>query len=116
MRYLAADAVALRPMSAGILLANRDATEAPLHVTVLGSPSDPAAVALHTAALRALDSHELVEVRDPKDPAPLPTSVAYPHLERAALFLCSARACSSPVFQGADVRRKIQRAEAQAGQ
>src|SRR5271163_5003552 len=80
MRYLAAGPVALRPLSAGILLANQDATEAPIHVTILGSPSNPDAAALHAAALRSIASHELIEVRDPSDPAPLPTTVEYPHL------------------------------------
>jgi hypothetical protein len=114
MRYLAADAVALRPLSAGILLANQDFSEAPIHVTIVGSPSDPGAIALHTAALRSIASHELIELRDPADPSPLPTSVAYPTLDRPALFLCTARACSSPVFRAEDVRRKIGRVELQA--
>jgi hypothetical protein len=62
-----------------------------------------------------MTSHELIEVRDPSDPSPLPTSVAYPVLDRPALFLCTARACSSPVFRAEDVRKKIERAELQAG-
>jgi uncharacterized protein YyaL (SSP411 family) len=111
MRYVAAEAVALRPLSAGVLLANQDMTEAPLHVTVVGASSSHEAIALHTAALRALTSHELIEVRDPSDSHPLPTTVRYPRLDRAALFLCTARACSSPVFKAEEVRGKIERAE-----
>src|ERR1700733_2584992 len=78
MRYLAAESVALRPLSAGVLLANEDMTEAPIHVTVLGAMSKPDVVALHRAALRSITSHELIEIRDPADPAPLPTNVTYP--------------------------------------
>ena len=114
MRYLTAESVALRPMSAGILLANEDATESPIHVTVVGAPSNPDTIALHTAALRSIASHELIELRDPSDPAPLPTSVNYPVLNRPALFLCTARACSSPVFHDQDVRKKIQHAQLQS--
>jgi hypothetical protein len=113
MRYLAAEAVALRPMSAGVLLANQDMTEAPIHVTVLGPRANAATTALHTAALRSIASHELIEMRDPADPAPLLTNVTYPQLDRAALFLCTARACSSPVFRGEDVRARVQRAQRQ---
>jgi hypothetical protein len=116
MRYLAAEPIALRPMSAGILLANEDMTEAPIHVTVVGSPSNPDTIALHTAALRSIASHELIEVRDPADPAPLPTSIDFPRLDRPALYLCTARACSSPVFHDQDVRKKIQRAQIQSPQ
>ncbi len=111
MRYLAADAVALRPMSAGVLLANQDMTEAPIHVTVLGPRAKPETAALHNAALRSIASHELIEMRDPADPAQLPTNVSYPPLDRAALFLCTARACSSPVFRVEDVRSRIERAQ-----
>jgi hypothetical protein len=115
MRYIAADSVALVPMSAGVLLANQDATEAPIHVTIVGASKRPEAIALHRAALRAMASHELIEIRDPSDPSPLPTNVSYPRLDRAALFLCTARACSSPVFQSEEVRGRIQRAELQSG-
>ncbi len=114
MRYLAAESVALAPLSAGVLLANEDMTELPMHVTVVGAASSPEVIALHTAALRSITSHELIEIRDPADPAPLPTSVTYPPLKRAALFLCTAQACSSPIFRGEDVRGKIQRAQLQA--
>ncbi len=111
MRYLASESVALAPPSAGVLLANQDFSEAPLHVTVVGARSNPGSVALQSAALRAIASHELVELRDPTDPSPLPTKVAYPQLDRPALFLCSERACSSPVFAPENVREKIQHAQ-----
>jgi uncharacterized protein len=113
MRFLAAEAVALQPLSAGVLLANEDMAEAPIHVTVVGAMSNPDVVALHHAALRAITSHELIEVRDPADPTPLPTSVTYPPLKRAALFLCTAQACSSPIFRGDEVRGKVLRAQMQ---
>jgi uncharacterized protein YyaL (SSP411 family) len=116
LRYLASSSVALRPLSAGILLANGDFTHAPIHVTVVGSASNPNTTALHTAALRALATHELIELRDPSDRAPIPTKVAYPNLGRPALFLCTATACSSPVFHADDVRAKIQRAQLHSGQ
>jgi hypothetical protein len=114
MRYLAADAVALRPLSAGILLANQEMTEAPLHVTIVGTAASREAIALHASALGSIRSHELIEVRDPMDRHPLPTSIAYPQLDRAALFLCTARACSSPVFDSEKVRARIARAESQS--
>ena len=110
MRYLAAGPVALAPLSAGVLLANQDVTEAPIHVTIVGASRRPDSTALHAAALRSIASHELIEIRDPADPSSLPTSVRYPKLDRAALFLCTASACSSPVFKPEDVRGRIHRA------
>jgi uncharacterized protein len=116
MRYVAAEQVALRPLSAGVLLANDAFNAAPIHVTVVGSPGDPAAIALHNAALRSIVSDELIEMRDPADPSPSPTSIEYPKLDRAALFLCTARACSAPVYHAEEVRKKIERAVAQSSQ
>jgi uncharacterized protein YyaL (SSP411 family) len=116
MRHVASEQVALRPLSAGVLLATDAFNAAPVHVTIVGSPSDLAAIALHTAALRSIVSDELIEIRDPADPTPSPTSIEYPKLDRAALFLCTARACSAPVFKAEDVRKKIERAVLQSGQ
>ena len=59
---------------------------------------------------RSIVSDELIEVRDPADPSPSPTSIEYPKLDRAALFLCTARACSAPVYKAQDVRAKVDRA------
>jgi hypothetical protein len=116
MRYVAAEQIALRPLSAGVLLANDAFNSSPVHVTIVGSPADPAAIALHNAALRSIVSDELIEMRDPADPSPSPTSIEYPKLDRAALFLCTARACSAPVFRAEDVRKKIERAVLQSSQ
>jgi uncharacterized protein YyaL (SSP411 family) len=111
MRYVAARTVAVMPMSAGVLLAHQDFNEAPLHLTVLGGVGDAQAKALHAAALRAMTSHELIEWRDPADRNPLPTAVVYPTLSKAALFLCTAQECSSPVFRAEDVAAKVRRAQ-----
>ena len=111
MRYLASSTIALQPLSAGTLLAYEDFTQDPLHITILGTTSDQQAAALHTAALRSLTSHELIEWRDPTDPNPAPTAVTYPTLKQSALFLCTARACSSPIYRPEDVAAKVHKAQ-----
>jgi uncharacterized protein YyaL (SSP411 family) len=111
MRYLASPTIAVKPLSAPTLLAHEDFADAPLHITILGGKSDPAAIALHNAALRALTSHELIEWRDPADRTPLPTAVVYPQLAKAALFLCTAQSCSSPTYNPEAVAAKVQRAQ-----
>ena len=116
MRYVAAESAVLRPLSAGVLLANDAFNTAPIHVTIVGSPTDPAVVALHNAAPRSIIADELIEIRDPADPSPSPTSIEYPKLDHAALFLCTARACSAPVYHAEDVRKKIERAVLQSSQ
>ncbi len=111
MRYLAAPSVAKQWLSAGTLLAHEDLQTAPLHVTILGGKNDAASKALHTAVLRAFTQHEVIEWRDPTDPHPLPTSVQYPKLPRAAMFLCTATSCSSPVFDPAQVAARVAHAQ-----
>lgn len=111
MRYVAAPEVAARPLSAGVLLAHDDFVHAPLHLAVVGGRADPAAGALHTAALKSITSQELIEWRDPADRSPVPSAVVYPQLSRPALFLCTATACSSPIFHAEDVAARVRRAQ-----
>jgi hypothetical protein len=56
-----------------------------------------------------------IELRDASDPQSLPTRARSPQLDRAALFLCTARACSSPGFEAEEVRGQVARAELQSG-
>jgi len=111
MRYLAASSIALRPLSAGILLAADDESKSPLHITIVGAPQEARAAALHVAALRALTSHELIEWRDPADRNPLPTNISYPNFNHPALFLCTATSCSSPTTEPERVPALVRRAQ-----
>lgn len=111
MRYLASPSIATQPLSAPTLLALEDFTRSPLHITVLGRRNDPQAKSLHTAALRSLASHELIEWRDPSDSHAPPTQINYPKLSRAGLFLCTATACSSPIYRPEDLAAKLERAQ-----
>ena len=110
MRFLATKQIALRPLSAGVLLAQNEFTSEPLHVTILGTHSDAQAIALHRTALAALSSYESLEWRDPTDKNPVPTDVTYPPLTHAAAFLCTATACSSPMTKPEELQAKITRA------
>jgi len=115
MRYLATKEVALQPLSAGVLLVQDEFNHEPLHVAVIGRRGDAAAAALYQTALLSFTSYERLEWRDPEDKAPMATDVTYPTLDRAAAFLCTASACSSPVFQPSDLNVKIHRAETAKG-
>ncbi len=105
MRYLAVPAVAERRgfLVGGILLADRELSAPPLHLTVVGSKSDPKARALFAAALRQAAPYKRVEWSDPKE-GPLPNpDVEYPALEEAAAFVCTDRRCSAPIFDEAKI-------------
>lgn len=67
----------------------------PVDLTVLGAPDDPAARALFEAAQRAGEPRGVVRYER--------AGVRYPDQGRAAMFICSDTACSSPIFDTAEV-------------
>jgi len=100
MRFLSAPGVADHRgfLVAGILLADREIGTPPLHLTVVGRKSDPAAKALFLAALEQPVSYKRLEWWDSAD-GPLPNpDVEYPQLERAAAFICKQNSCSAPAY------------------
>jgi uncharacterized protein len=100
MRYLAAQGIAERRgfQVGGILLADRELSTDPLHVTVVGGKADPAARDLFLAALKQPATYKRVEWFDEAE-GPLPNAdVEYPRIGKAAAFLCTEKACSAPIF------------------
>jgi uncharacterized protein YyaL (SSP411 family) len=100
MRFLSAPGVADRRgfLVAGILLADREIDVAPLHLTIVGRKTDPAAKALFLAALQQPVSYKRLEWWDSAD-GPLPNpDVEYPQLEKAAAFICKQNSCSAPAY------------------
>lgn len=81
-----------------ILLADRELANAPIHITIVGGKSDPAARALHAAALQFPAGYLQVDWWDRAE-GPLPNpEIQYPRLARAAAFACTQSTCSTPVF------------------
>jgi uncharacterized protein YyaL (SSP411 family) len=102
MKYLVAYAQAApEQLQSEILLADRELSVAPIHITVVGHKTDPAAIELHSAALRYPSDYLQIDWWD-RDEGPLPNpEIQYPPLDRAAAFACSASACSMPVYAAA---------------
>jgi uncharacterized protein YyaL (SSP411 family) len=101
MRYLAAPGVAKRRgfLVGGILLADRELSRPPLHLTIVGSKSDSKARELFDAALRQPNPYKRVEWWDPREGLMPNPDVEYPSLDRAAAFICTDRSCSAPIFE-----------------
>lgn len=110
MRYLAADAVVEAAFEeAGILLADEELGEAPLHLVVVGARKDPASRALFDTALRTPGSYKRLEWWD-RNEGKLPNpDVEYPKLPRAAGYVCSSGRCSLPSFEPEKYRQAIER-------
>ena len=82
----------------GILLADRELQSQPLHITIVGSKSDPAALALFQMALKQPSPYKRIEWLDRTEGALPNSDVEYPTTPEAAAFICGANSCSAPVF------------------
>ncbi|HYM34904.1 MAG TPA: DUF255 domain-containing protein [Steroidobacteraceae bacterium] len=99
MKYLAAYANAEdEQLLPEILLADHELVAAPIHIAIVGGKQDPAAQALHAAALRYPADYLQVDWLDRAEGELPNPEIQYPQLKRAAAFACVDGACSSPVF------------------
>lgn len=108
MRYLAAaSATTLRPQP-GVLLADRELSIEPTHMTVVGPKDDPRARLLHAAARAFPAGYKRLEWLDRRE-GPLPNpDVDYPDLGEPAAFACSNRICSYPSFSSDELIATVQ--------
>jgi uncharacterized protein len=111
MKYLiAAAAVAPDELHAEVLAADAELAGAPIHITVVGAKSDPAAQALHASALKYPAEYLQVDWWDRAE-GPLPNrEIRYPRLARAAAFACTPSSCSTPVFEAPGIAAAVRRA------
>ena len=91
----------------GALLADRELSREPAHVTIVGTKDDPAARALYEAARTYPTRYLRIEWLDRRE-GPLPMAdVDYPDMPEAAAYACANGACSVPVFAAAEVHRIV---------
>lgn len=110
MRFLASEAVVEAAFEeAGILLADEELGEPPLHLVVVGGKQDAAARALFDAALRTPGGYKRLEWWDRREGALPNPDVEYPKFPRAAGYVCSADRCSLPSFEVEKYRETIAR-------
>ncbi|MBX9693306.1 MAG: hypothetical protein K2Z81_13040, partial [Cyanobacteria bacterium] len=100
MRYLATPEIAhqRRVLVAGILLCDRELSNAPAHITIVGAKSDPAAKALFQGANKYPLGYKRVEWFDPKEGKMPNPDTDYPEMPKAAAFACANQRCSLPVY------------------
>ena len=99
MRFLAAPAIVDGQGfgTGGLLLADREFTTEPAHLTIVGGKGDEAARALFVAGLRGSSMTARIEWFDERE-GPLPNSdVPLPKLTTPAAFLCANGSCSLPM-------------------
>jgi uncharacterized protein YyaL (SSP411 family) len=111
MRYLATPGVTEHRgfLVAGVLLADREITSSPLHITIVGRKDDAAAQRLFAAAIQEPTTYKRIEWLDEREGGLPNPDVEYPTLSRAAAFLCTDKACSAPVFAVDDLIAKTKK-------
>lgn len=111
MRYLSTPAVArIRSiMVAGILIADRQISTVPFHITIVGAKKDPQAKSLFLTALRSPSVYRRIEWYD-RTEGNLPNmDVEYPELPKAAAFSCGNGTCSTPAYDSAALSTLIEK-------
>lgn len=91
----------------GLLLAAEELDTEPLHATVVGEPES--CVNLVRAALACPTAYYRLDRVVPGRAAPPFTQTEYPELGKPALFVCSGKRCSAPVFEADKVRKVLLR-------
>ncbi len=106
MRYLAAPQVSSR-FAMGILLADAEIARAPVHITVVGKKSDPAALLLFRSAIAYPDFYKRTDWFD-RSEGPLPNSkVQYPEINGAVAFACNDTRCSLPARTPEQIAQRV---------
>jgi uncharacterized protein YyaL (SSP411 family) len=97
-----------RSFRAGLLLADREMAQDPLHITIVGSKKDKEAENLFLSAISYPAVYRRVEWWDKKEGALPNPDVTYPQLEKAAAFLCADNFCSLPFFSPDKLRKALE--------
>ncbi|MGH8042050.1 MAG: thioredoxin domain-containing protein [Rudaea sp.] len=110
MRFLIAPMVMeSRPFLPGLILADRELSNDPIHIAIVGGKDDPAARALDSSALGYPEEYLRVDWWDRRE-GPLPNpDVTYPKLAKAAAFVCTGNACSLPVYAPQQIAPAVDR-------
>lgn len=109
MRFVAAEPIVRRLPASSVLLADYELNSPPLHLTVVGTKSDPASQALFAQALRFPATYKRLEWWDPAEGRLPNPDVQYPALKSPAAFVCTNRTCSPPIFKPEEVAPKIRK-------
>ena len=115
MRYLAAPMIAKYLPTAGTLLADREISSDPIHMTVVGHKDDPAAQALFHAAAAYPSGYLRLEWWDTREGRLPNPDVQYPELKTAAAFICTGNTCSSPIHSADAIRTRADKLTRVAG-
>lgn len=110
VKYLVSDGVLSTPRALpGVLLAEQEFAEEPVHITIVGKKDDRLAQDLHRAARAYPALYKRLDWWDKRE-GDLPNpDVQYPELEQAAAFACTNKICSLPAFSAEELTITVNR-------
>ena len=85
------------------MIADRELSNDPVHLTVVGAKGDPVAKELFRIAQRQAGTYKRIEWWDRSEGSMPNPDVQYPDLPKAAAYVCSQNRCSLPVFEGKEL-------------
>ena len=103
MNYLIKPSIVNQMPIATILLTDKELSQEPLNLTIVGGKKDPQAQALYLAALAFPSQYKHIEWWDKSEHPLLNNIVVYPALSKAAAFVCTQHRCSLPEFNPAEI-------------
>jgi len=106
MRFPVTPAIAKQYTAAGVLLADSELTSPPVHLTIVGHKDAPESAELFKTALQFPAGYKRVEWWDKREGSLANADVEYPEMSRPAAFVCTAKSCSSPIFDPAKLLAK----------
>ena len=110
MGYLAGTPAANRAAFwPGLLQADAELANPPVHMTVVAKKGDATAEALYRAALTYPATYRRIEWLDEAEGALPNPDVTYPTLARPALFACIEKRCSLPIYAPDEAHAKLNR-------
>lgn len=109
LKYAASRAILSRgrPLP-GLLIADRELTTPPTHITIVGRKTDTEAQRLHLAARNFPSAFKRIDWWDKSEGPLVNPDITYPELERAAAFACGNKLCSLPAFSVAELADAVQ--------
>jgi uncharacterized protein len=111
LRFAAAPEVAKARLSSvgGLLLAEQELANDPLHIAIVGKKDDAEASQLFATAIAYPSIYKQVEWIDRNDKTQPADANLYPNLPHAAAYTCVNRACSAPVFGSSHLNDLLKR-------
>ena len=102
MRYLASPDLH-KISEPGILMANLELNQDPVHFTIVASKKDVQARKLFNASMLYPSSYLRLEWFDKAEGKLMNHDVEYPQLVKAAAFRCADRTCSLPIYEASEL-------------